>query len=290
VGELSRERNLPKLDRENPASHRALCKLKAACEQTKIELSRQESATLSVSELCDDETGNVVNVDLVVARADFAQLIEPFVVRSLAVVRNLLSRNQRHADNVARVVCVGGPTLIPSLRERISSFFGGRVAEGVDPMTAVARGAALYAATIGLSARPAPASVTAQRGLALRIEFPPVTADAEPFVVGRFLPAHGERLPERVRIVRQDGGVVFGDAPISAEGSFVLQVALVRHQQNHFQVQAVDGAGKDMALATSRFAIVHGVSVADPPLSRSVGLWRMDGAWRAAGLGHVHRV
>jgi molecular chaperone DnaK len=52
----------------------------------------------------------------------------------------------------------------------------------------------------------------------------------------------------------------------------VLQVALVRHQQNHFQVQAVDAAGKDITLATSRFAIVHGVSVADPPLSRSVGV------------------
>jgi len=272
VGELRRERTLPKLDRENPASRRALCKLKAACEQTKIELSRQACATLSVSELCDDESGNVVNVDLAVARADFAQLIEPFVARSLAVVRDLLARNQRHADDVARVVFVGGPTLIPSLRERVSAFFGGRVAEGVDPMTAVARGAALYAATIGLSARPARASVSAQSGLALRIEFPPVTADAEPFVVGRFLPAHGERLPERVRIRRQDGGVVFGDAPISAEGSFVLQVALLRHQQNHFQVQAVDSAGKDMALATSRFAIVHGVSVADPPLSRSVGV------------------
>ena len=272
IGKLLHEHSLPQLDRENPASRRVLCKLKAACEQTKIELSRQERATISVPELCDDGTGNGVSVDLPIARADFAQLIDPMVARSLAVVRGLLVRNQRHADDVSRVVFVGGPTLIPSLREQVASFFGDRVAEGVDPMTAVARGAALYAATIGLSARPTPATHTAKSGLALRIEFPPVTADAEPFVVGRFLPAQGECLPERVRIVRQDGDVVFGAAPISTEGSFVLQVALVRHQQNHFQVQAVDAAGKDIALATSRFAVVHGVSVADPPLSRSVGV------------------
>ena len=50
VGELQREHSLPKLNRENPASRRVFCKLKAACEQAKIELSRQERATISVPE------------------------------------------------------------------------------------------------------------------------------------------------------------------------------------------------------------------------------------------------
>ena len=273
VAQLQREREWPHLDRANPASRRALCKLKSACEQAKIELSRQERTSITVNQLSEDAAGAWVEVDITVARADLARLIEPFVARGLGVVRSLLAKNQRGADDVARVVLVGGPTLIPSLRERVAAFFGGRVAEGIDPMTVVARGAALYAATVGLAARPAATTNKANTGLALRIEFPPVTADAEPFVVGRFLPARGERLPERVRIVRQDAArTTFGDVPLSPEGSFVLQVALVRHQQNHFQVKAVDASGKDLALATSNFAIVHGVSVADPPLSRSVGV------------------
>ena len=273
VAQLQREREWPHLDRANPASRRALCKLKSACEQAKIELSRQERTSITVNQLSEDAAGAWVDVDITVACADLSRLIEPFVARGLGVVRSLLAKNQRGADDVARVVLVGGPTLIPSLRERVAAFFGGRVAEGIDPMTVVARGAALYAATVGLAARPAATTNKANTGLALRIEFPPVTADAEPFVVGRFLPARGERLPERVRIVRQDAArTTFGDVPLSPEGSFVLQVALVRHQQNHFQVKAVDASGKDLALATSNFAIVHGVSVADPPLSRSVGV------------------
>ena len=132
------------------------------------------------------------------------------------------------ADAVGRVVFVGGPTLMPALRERIGGFFGGRVAEGIDPMTLVARGAALYAATVGLSARPAAPAARAATGLVVRMEHPAVTADTEPFVVGRFLPEKGEALPARVRIAREDGGFTGEEAEVSPEGSFVVQVRLER--------------------------------------------------------------
>jgi molecular chaperone DnaK len=166
---------------------------------------------------------------------------------------------------------VGGPTLAPGLRARVGALFGGRVAEGIDPMTAVARGAALYAATAGVDARPA-RSGPAPRGLAVRIEHPAVTADLGPYVVGRFLPAAGEALPARVRLQREDGGFRSGEVGLSGEGSFVLQVQLVRHRQNAFRLIALDAGGAAVPLASDAFSIVHGVSVADPPLSRSVGV------------------
>ena len=100
-------------------------------------------------------------------------------------------------------------------------------------MTAVARGAALYAGTAGLEARPARPRAPGA-GLAVRIEHPPVTADLAPFVVGRFMPGPGEALPERVRIEREDGGFRTPDAALSAEGSFVLQVALTGTSRRGF--------------------------------------------------------
>jgi molecular chaperone DnaK len=274
VAELKRDRGLPQLERENPRARRPLAKLKAACELAKIDLSRQEQTTLVVSELCEDDGGHPVDAELPVTRALLARLIEPFLVRAENVVRSLLARNQCGADEVARVVLVGGPTLMPAVRERILGLFGGRALLGIDPMTIVARGAALYAATLGLPARVTARPDSAKPGLAMRIEFPPVTADTEPYVVGRFLPGQGDRVPERVRIARQgsDGETVFGDALVSAEGSFVLQVTLLRHHQNQFRVRALDSAGQEIALGTNAFSIVHGVSVADPPLSRSVGV------------------
>lgn len=267
---------LPGLERANPESRPALSRLKGACEQTKIELSRQQRSAVVVPELGRDEAGNPVEVDLEITRAEFEALIEPLVARGLAVCLSLLEKAKVPAEEVSRVVFVGGPTLTPLLRRRIGEAFGGRVAEGIDPMTIVARGAALYAATAGLDARPAEAASPPAGGLAVRIEHPPVTADAEPFVVGRFLPGPDEALPEKVRIERDDGGFVTPDAAVSAEGTFVLQLSLRRHARNGFRLRGVDPAGREVTLQSPEFAIVHGVSIADPPLSRTVGVALSD--------------
>jgi molecular chaperone DnaK len=261
-----------RLEPTTARGRRMLAKLKAACEQAKIELSRADCAAITVPDLDEDESGNPVDLDLPIQRTQLEGLLAPIVDRSLAVVRGLLARNRRPADQIERVVLVGGPTLTPRLRGRIGELFGDRLAEGIEPMTLVARGAALYAATAGLDARPKVTPASVKAGLALRIEHPPVTADLEPFVVGRFLPGVGTVLPDSVRIERDDGGCQTPAVKPSAEGSFVLQVKLLRHRQNGFHVAAVDDQGHPVPLATSAFTIVHGLSVADPPLARTIGV------------------
>ena len=276
--EVHRRFHVPHLTRGNPKVARALLKLKVACEQTRVELSRADAATIVVPGLCEDGDGNPVDVDIPVTRSELEAAIEPLIARGERVVRDVLAKNQRTPRDVAHVVFVGGPTCTPLVRERIGGIVDGRVAEGIDPMTIVARGAALYAATIGLDARPMAGVSTARAGLAMRMEHPPVTADVEPFVVGRLLLGKGETPPHHVRIERVDPIVVEAgetkpvDLVISGEGSFVAQVALAKHRRNTFRVLAFDGAGKTVALATSDFTVVHGLSVADPPLSRTVGV------------------
>ncbi|HSF38779.1 MAG TPA: Hsp70 family protein, partial [Thermoanaerobaculia bacterium] len=274
---LASEAGLPPFSRSDPASRRPLSKLKAACEQAKIELSRMERTAIVCAEVCADADGNPVDADIDVRRSDLELLVAPLIDRSLGVCQSVIEKNRLSPDAVGRIVFVGGPTLMPALRERIGGFFGGRVAEGIDPMTIVARGAALYAATAGLDARPvatAPAPVAV--GIAVKMEHPAVTADTQPFVVGRFLPVDGEALPAQVRISRADGGFTSPEAAVSPEGSFVLQVELVRHQQNRFRLAALAATGAEMPVKTPDLAIVHGVSIADPPLARSVGVARSD--------------
>src|SRR3954468_23708310 len=274
VARLAADTGLPPLSRTHPAHRRPLSKLKAACEQAKIDLSRLARTSIVCAELFPGPDGTPVDVDLPVTRTELEGLVLPLIERSLDVCRTVLEKNRLGADAVGRVVFVGGPTLMPALRERVGGFFGGRVAEGIDPMTLVARGAALYAATVGLEARP-PEPV-APTGLVVRVEHPAVTADTEPFVVGRFLPEKGEESPLRVRIVREDAGFDSGDVEVSEAGAFVVQVHLERHRQNRFRLSAWGSKKREVALRSPDFAIVHGVSIADPPLARSVGVARSD--------------
>jgi molecular chaperone DnaK len=272
---LAAETGRPPLSRSDPSHRRPLGKLKAACEQAKIDLSRLESTSIVCADLRLDPAGDPVEVDVPVRRSELESLVRPLIERSLGVCQGVLERNRLSVDAVGRVVFVGGPTLMPALRERIGGFFGGRVAAGIDPMTLVARGAALYAATAGLSARPA-APATRSTGLVVCLEHPTVTADPEPFVVGRFLPEKGAPLPVRARIGREDGGFLSAEAAVSEEGSFVVQVRLVPHGQSRFRLSAFDAKGEEMELRAPELAIVHGVSIADPPLSRAVGVARSD--------------
>lgn len=270
------EHALPDLSRAHAGSRRAVMKLKAACEQAKIDLSRSERAAVSLPELCLDADGVPVDVDLEITRAAYEELITPLVERAVGVCRTLLERRKLAPDAVGHVVFVGGPTLTPAVRARVGDLFGGRVAEGLDPMTVVARGAALYAATLGLEARPRVVSAEPPTGLDVRLEYPAVTADVEPFVVGRFADTNDGARPTCVRLERADGAFATPDTPVGAEGGFAAQVRLERQRQNRFVVRAFGADAAEIALRAPGFAIVHGVSIADPPLSRSVGLALAD--------------
>ncbi len=86
----------------------------------------------------------------------------------------------------------------------------------------------------------------------------------------------GQIWPDRVRVERDDGGWTSADAKLSSEGSFVVQVRLDRSRRNGFRVRAFDRGGAEVKLASGTFAIVHGVSVGDPPLARAIGVARAD--------------
>ena len=272
---LQEEHGLAGLSRENPEARRALGKLKAACEQAKIDLTRQEQTAIFVQDLRVEADGRAVDAELPVTRREFERLVSGLVDRSITVCETLLQEHRLRAEVLERIVFVGGPTLMPLVRARVGEALGGRVAEGIDPMTIVARGAALYAATAGLDARPVATTVPAA-GLPVRLEHPAVTADPEPFVVGRLMPGPGEALPTRVQVEREDGGFTSPEAAVSAEGTFVVQVGLERHRQNRFRLTAARADGQAIPLRGASFAIVHGVSVADPPLSRAVGVALSD--------------
>jgi len=274
LARLGEEHGTAQLSRDNPKARRALGKLKAACEQTKIDLTRQEAATIATPELYLDPSGNAVDVELAVTRTDLERLVSGLLDRSIEVCQSLLGKRGVPVSAIERLVFVGGPTLMPVVRRRVGEALGGRIAEGVDPMTIVAQGAAIYAATAGLEARPK-ATPPPTAGMSVRLEHPAVTADIEPFVVGRLLPAEGERLPARIRIEREDGGPAV-EAAVATTGSFVVQVGLERHKQNRFRLRAFGADDKAVPLRSGLFAIVHGMSVADPPLSRAVGVALSD--------------
>ncbi|HVY46351.1 MAG TPA: Hsp70 family protein, partial [Minicystis sp.] len=262
------------ISRSDPRYASALRKLKLAVEEAKIELTRAAEASLTLPGAFD-VGGRSVDVDLVIPRDALERVTAPLVDRSIAVCERLLAAHGLTPKQLARIVLVGGPTVMPSLRQRVRDALGTPFGEGLDPMTLVAQGAALYAATAGLDARP-PAAPEADVAGAKRVwlQHPAMSSDLTPSVVGRVV--EGAEPGLVLRVSRDDGQWTSPDVTLDAEAAFVVTVDLLPRRPNVFRVEARREDGRPVRVVPGAFTIVQGMTISDPPLSRSVGVALAD--------------
>jgi molecular chaperone DnaK len=257
--------------RNNPAHAGALRALRLAAEDAKIELSRGERAQVNLAQpLVID--GAEVEVDLELDRATVDRLCTPLVDRALDVCVRLLTAHGLQPGQLARLVLVGGPTVMPLVRARVAARLEAGIAEGHDPMTLVAQGAALYAATAGLDGRAA--SIAVPAGRQVWLQYPAVSADLTPHVVGKFV---GADPPAKVKLVRADGAWTSTEATVGPDGTWLTTVSLLARHACTFAIEARDAGGKIVAVSPPSLTIVQGLTIGDPPLSRTLGVALANG-------------
>ncbi len=161
---------------------------------------------------------------------------------------------------------------MPLLREQVASRVRPPRAGSLDPMTAVAQGAALFAMTVGLQAQGEPAAPPTT-GPRVWLQHPAVTADLAPFVVGRVLDPAGL---VGVRVEREDKSWTTGTEALDKENTFAMPLALRPRTANDFRLFAVQSSGAEVPLSPPTFRIIHGLTIGDPPLARTVGVARAD--------------
>jgi molecular chaperone DnaK len=154
----------------------------------------------------------------------------------------------------------------------VSAALGVPPTEGLDPMTLVAQGAAIYAATAGLEARPT--ALEPLRGCKLWLQYPAMSSDLTPHVVGRLVDraASGNAVAAEVRLTRADG---LWDSPwiaLDEEGAFVVAVSLLARRPNVFRVEGKNASGGAVVVDPPTLTIVQGLTISDPPLSRTIGV------------------
>jgi molecular chaperone DnaK len=265
------------IDPADPRHAPALRRLRLAAEEAKIELTRAAEAPIFISGL-DLGTASV-DVDTIVTRSDYEAAIAPLIDRSLGICMRLLEANGLDTKvpgggGLERVVLVGGPTVTPLLREKVHAVLGASFGEGLDPMTLVAQGAALFAGTVALDGRPATAA-PALAGAKVWLQFPAMTSDLSPFVVGKLLePSHTIKA---IKIDRADGAWHSDAVSCEADGTFAVMVRLLPRQNTSFEVHGLREDGSAVALQPAHFAITHGITLGEPPLSRSIGVALANG-------------
>jgi molecular chaperone DnaK len=131
------------------ADKMAIQRLREASEKAKIELSSTLSTSINLPFITADETGPK-HLEMELTRAKFEELAQSYIKGTLDPVKQALKDCDMSADQLDRILLVGGSTRIPAVQEAIKTFFKGKEPDrSVNPDEAVALGAAIQAGVLG---------------------------------------------------------------------------------------------------------------------------------------------
>ena len=126
----------------------AMTRIREASEKAKIELSTVMETDINLPFIAQDPSSGSKNLELRLTRAKLDELIRPIVERCRPSIEKSLEDAKLTKSDVGKIVMVGGPTRIPLVKKFVSEIIGKDVESGVDPMEAVAMGAAIQAGII----------------------------------------------------------------------------------------------------------------------------------------------
>ncbi|MEX3953043.1 Hsp70 family protein [Paraburkholderia sp. EG287B] len=248
-----------------------------AAERAKIELSSSEEAviTLDDSELrVRDASGTDIYLDITVTRKRFDELIAGKVEESIAAAREAMEKAGVNPHDLGRVVFVGGPTQYKPLRDKVAFELGVAASTDVNPMTAVAEGAAVFAESINWSSenrgrKSGRGSLAAGGGLELSFNYQARTPDSKAKVVAK---VNGKAADGTAfQIDSLDTG--WSSGRVSLKDGATIELPLAKPGENLFKVFVFDAAGGSLKLGQDKITISRTAAQIDAiPASHSIGV------------------
>ncbi len=120
----------------------AMQRLKEAAEKAKIELSNVTSSNINLPFITMNENGPQ-HLDLTLTRAKFDELTADLVEKTMVPTRQALKDAGLTANDIHKVILVGGSSRIPAVQDAIKNLLGKEPFKGINPDECVAIGAAI---------------------------------------------------------------------------------------------------------------------------------------------------
>ena len=260
----------------NP-KYKSLMRLSAwAAEKSKIELSSRDESIISISEIeirVLDESNNEIYVDIPLSREDIDNLFKEQILESIDPARDILKKAGLESHDVERVVFIGGPTNYKPLRDMVSFELGLPSSSEVNPMTAVAEGAALFAESIDWSSKSRgrknnKAKLSSQGELSVTVNYIARTSDNKAKV--GITAQEAETDSVEYQIDSLDSGWSSGRSSLKQNPTIDLN--LTKSGDNHFKLFVFNN-GSPITVDDDKIVITKTAATVDAiPASHSVGI------------------
>lgn len=212
----------------------------------------------------EDDNDEFLDIDIKITQQKLAWITRPIYQKAIDISVNLLKRNNIKGWDLENICLVGGDTFSPILRQMLKEQITKNIDTTIDPLTVVARGAALFASIITVSDEVKEESRDKTK-LQLDIKYEATTVELDEMVNIKVLKEKTEGIfPEEiyVDVVRSDGAWSSGKKQISEKAS-ILEVVLAESQSNVFDVNVYDEIGNKLECQPNQFTIIQGIDKLD---------------------------
>ena len=235
--------------------------LKVPAEVAKIQLSFTNSWDIlsDPDDFPQDDEGVEIELDMKITTEILSPVITPIFQKAIDICKELLKRNSLTGKNIGALILVGGPTYSPTIRKMLKEQLTDKVDTSIDPMTAVAKGAALFASTINVSEKLVEENRDRTK-IQLGLGYESTTVEMEQFVTVKILKNKTEgKIPDKVFavIARSDKAWDSGKVEIDEAGE-VIEIKLNQGKANAFNIRIYNEQGDLLPCEPQEFLIIQG--------------------------------
>lgn len=243
--------------------------MKTYAEDVKNQLSFKEHDDIisNLGDLGEDEDGEEIELDLTVTQDEAFNVMRPYFQKAVDICKNLLERNHLDSNQLDKLILIGGPTHSPLIRQMLREQITPNVDTSIDPMTAVATGAALYASTIDAEVCDEDIAVDTVK---LEIGYEATSVETTEWVSVK-LPSDAKQSEVFVELVRSDKAWSSGKTSIDKSGN-VIEANLIEGKPNSFTVMCYDVQGNSLPCFPDEITIIQGAKVGAAPLPYNIGI------------------
>lgn len=247
--------------------------MKTYAEDVKNQLSFKNSEDIlsNLGDLGEDEDGEEIELDMTVTQQQVFDAMRPIFQKSVDVCKTLLGRNNLKGADLNKLILVGGPTHSPLIRQMLREQITPNVDTSIDPMTAVATGAALYASTKDADVKDDDIEVGT---IKLEIGYKATSVQQSEWVsVMLDKTGSGANCPNKVLVefVRSDNAWSSGKTEVDENGN-VIEANLISGKPNSFSVVVYNEKGDQLPCFPSEITIISGTDVGSAPLPYNIGI------------------
>lgn len=243
--------------------------MKTFAEEAKNQLSFKDKYDIlsNLGDLGEDDDGEEMELDLTVSQSEVFDVMRPYFQKAVDVCKDLVSRNHLSSSQINKLILVGGPTLSPLIRQMLREQITPNVDTSIDPMTAVATGAALYASTIDAYVDDEEMEVGV---IKLELGYESTSVGHIEYVSVK-LSADSPYPKVYVELERSDRAWSSGKVEVDATGN-VIEANLLESKPNSFEVIAYDEQGNKIPCFPNEITIIQGSKVGAAPLPYNIGI------------------